>query len=481
MKNITLLLLLLSCKVNAQETALSVFAGVDKVISGLRDLEQQIGGTVAISINQVSQNLNAHQQELKQTLGSKVTEPIQNLSLNIQNQVRLLKNTADNLNQFLSWQQECIFKNVETFKAGLLTAGLQLESNIRIIGKKNDPLVSSISFDGKPNYIVPMQGGRLTIKGFNLYENYAPLVRIHNERRNAILMENMKVDKGSSNNEVSIYLDEDFIKKYLGTTIYFEVIPRKPRWLISGSYNLSSVYIPLRIPDVTKYKYKIKAFVTYKWIKTEIIELNDQPWGKEEQNSNCGQVRAASDSHTWNICDECKIINVKGGATEQRYMDDGGNMTFSIPSRDVIAYGGTIGRPKCLKVWPIEKLFSHAYWRFSIWPEIKKTSYIEEQNVNESTIFSLDDINKNILITLPINENSRKETIFWYQLMLVKDNNTEDNIYTSPRYNSDDNGVSADTYIKKDGYRFDAILNNKTTNNTVQVSTTIKPPPCGQL
>jgi hypothetical protein len=463
----------------AQETALAIFAGVDKVMTSLHDLQQRIGGTIAISINQASQNLNAHQQELKQMVGTKITEPLQNLNLNIQNQMRLLKNTADNLNQFISWQQECIFKNADIFKAGMLTAGLQLESNIRFIGKTNDPLVNSISFDGKPNYVVPIQGGRLTIKGFNLYDKYAPIVRIYNEKRTAIILDNIEVGRAGSNNDVSIFLDTKFMNKNLGNIIYFEIIPRKSRWLIGGSTNLSSVYIPLKIPEVTKYKYKIKSFVSYKWTKNETFELTDQTWGKEETNSNCGETRAAQDGHTWNVCDECTIINVKGGQTVERHMNDGGNIIFSIPARDRIAYAGTIGRPSCIKVGFIVKLLTHAYWRFTVWPEIKKTTFIEEQQNSTSNVFTLDDNQKNILVTLPVNSNPRKETVFWYQIIVIGNNETEQVAYTSPRYNSDDNGVASDPYTRNDGYRFDATLNNKTTNSSVQVSTKITAPPCG--
>lgn len=481
MKKLSLLIAVLISfnTIKAQETALAVFAGIDKIMNGLQDLEQRVGGTVAISINQASQNINSHEQQLKQIIGSKITEPLQNLSLNIQNQVRLLKNTADNLNQFMSWQQECILKNADIVKAGILTAGLQLESNIKFIGKTNEPIVSSLSFDGKPSYVVPLQGGRLTIKGFNLYVEYSPLIKIYNEKRSAVLMDNVKVGRAGSNNDVSIYLDGQFMKNNLGNIIYFEIIPRKSRWLIGGPSNQTPVYIPLKIPEATKYKYRIKSYISYKWTKNETFELKDQTWGKEEQNSNCGQVRAAQDSHTWNICDECTIINVKGGQTAERYMNDGGNIVFSIPARDRIAYAGTIGRPNCFDVWPVSHLNSHAYWRFTVWPEIKKTTYVEEQQVGTSEIFTLDDNQKNILVTLPVNANPRKETVFWYQLVMIKNNGAEEVAYTSPRYNSDDNGVAGDTYTKNDGYRFDAVLNNKTTNNTVQVSTKITAPPCG--
>lgn len=480
-KIIMFIYVLISCikTLEAQETAFAIFASVDKVMTGLHDLQQRIGGTIAISINQASQNLNAHQQELKQMIGSKITEPMQNLNLNIQNQIRLLRNTAENLNQLLSWQQECIFKNADIFKAGMLTAGLQLESNLRFIGKTNDPLVNSISFDGKPAYLVPIQGGRVTIKGFNLYKDYAPIIRIHNEKRTTIILDNVAVGRAGNNNDISIYIDASFINKNLGSIIYFEIIPRKSRWLIGGPTNLRSVFIPLKIPEVNRHRYKIKSYVSYKWVKNETFELNDQQWGKEEQNSNCGETRAAQDVHTWNICDECTIINVKGGQTGERYMNDGGNIIFSIPARDKIAYAGTIGRPSCIKALFVSKLLSHAYWRFSVWPEVKKTSYIEELQSNTSDIFSLDDNQKNILVTLPVNPNQRRETVFWYQLISLLNNGAEQIMYTSPRYSSDDNGVISDTYTKNDGYRFDASLNNKTTNNTVQVNTRISAPPCG--
>jgi hypothetical protein len=463
----------------AQETAVAIFAGVDKVMTGLQDLEQKVDGTIAKSINQASQNLNAHQQELKQMIGSKITEPIQNLNLNLQNQLRLLKNTSDNLNQFISWQQECIFKNADIFKAGLLTAGLQLESNIRFIGKTNDPFVSGISFDGKPNYVVPTSGGRLTIKGFNLYTDYSPIVKIYNEKRNAILLDNIAVGRGTSNNEASIFMDKTFITTHLGEIVYFEVTPRKSRWLIGGASNQTPVFIPLKIPEVTKYRYKIKSYINYKWAKNETFELTDQTWGKEETNSNCGETRAVSDAHTWSICDECIIINVKGGQTAERYMNDGGGINFTIPSRDRIAYAGNVGRPSCGKVWPIVKLFSHAYYRFTVWPEIKKVTYVEEQQNGISDEFILDEGQKNILVSIPVNANPRKENVFWYEIILIDKNNKEQKIYTSSRYNSDENGVSSDTYIKNDGYRFDATLNNKTTNNTIQAGIKITAPPCG--
>lgn len=438
-------------------TGASIILGAKSVDGTLQNLGRTLGGEAQQQINNISENLHLRIQEIERILDKNVNTPIDKLSEDIRDAVMTFKNTSDNLSELVSVQANCIYVNADIMVSALENAAL-VTARSTILGKKQQPRISSIRFDGLPPLSVPMQGGRFSIRGLNIWSNTPPRLELTNEQRSAVLCTLTSYRGSTTNDDVSTYIDSTIILQHAGELVCIKLTTYKIKgWLFKKTVPVCTLFYSMKIPNY----YTSKLFI-YAGIKYECPNTHDSTFTEHVfsfSNSSCENNANVSEDFRWpDIPSNAQIVSFTKRKVEQ-HCDN--NIGISIKSSNIISVGGTMDEADCARfggglIPAFNRLIEDAKWSYGITP----TCEVKDSKKYDSTIVYSDTVNMiksfELQVEIPKMCDSTACT-FWFKVMHIFGNRVQ-TIYTSQPISAQYSPVSFPR-ANVDGLTIDAIAN----------------------
>jgi hypothetical protein len=324
----------------------------------LENFASQLGAQMNNVVSGASAQLSLNMAELERMVGDKVTRPITDLGFDAQMAARRLQMAIEQLNRTLERQRQCIVADLHLFLAGVQTLTEILKRGVLFV-KEGAPRVTHFEFADHSTAVVPPEGGRATITGFNLWSEKKdkPRIQLMDERRQSVIAE-LEAERGQSDDEVTCYIEGDLIQAHAAEVLdlHLRVTHDPGPFHTKQSYDL---YVPMVMPtDDFRASIVLEATVVYtyetdsparplepQWFYGENTDTsNDKPFGPE------ARVVVGDDS-------PCRIIKVDQGwggiaryvkwanatftqtsVTCQGLMDDAADVLGKLTSHSVFQY-----------------------------------------------------------------------------------------------------------------------------------------------
>ncbi|HTK21532.1 MAG TPA: hypothetical protein VL442_18565 [Mucilaginibacter sp.] len=442
---------------------------VNDVIQQLQNAATTIEGNGSIVIGGATSQLSALLNQLKSMIGEDFTKPINQLSREIRNTSNQLFSAVNRINMILKNQQACLLVNVQVFLASITTVISGLKSGIPFIDNTT-PRIDYFQFDGHTPSVVPKNGGRISIVGFDLWhdEKYPPEVKLFNEARNKVILDNIKPEKGQNVNSFSFILSPEFIAKNHGQNLQLQVISKEKHWLdLFGPKVLGTFFMPICIPETAFAKFKISAHLQYQ-TEVDVVETLDfRRFGMG--NDSCEDRKNYSHTEAWQLPAGGQILSV---VTKDPDVRNQVNVQFSFAGSTITA-AGWLDTATCFCP-PIGgcHLFHDTHWFASAAPQIsyKKTG----EKIVDVTSDTIEMNNNSVDFKLNFKKDSNDNVadIFWFDVIL-DNGNAQKTIFSSPKINTD----TFSTNIN--GLFLDAKYTGQVVNGNSELAVNITLPGCG--
>jgi hypothetical protein len=404
-------------KTNAQVgTFLAIQTLVQEVTQQLNNIGITLGGEGNILIGNASQELNLKLEELRRLVGENVNAPIASLGLDVQELARQLTSSVQSLRSTLIAVQGCIFQNVDIV---LSTASNITQELKRLpIIDNTKPQVSYFQFDGAPARAVPINGGRLTVKGVKLWtdRNYPPLVKLQSPDR-ATTFQTPTAEAAGNDGSFSIVLDDSSLRENAGQCLQLSVEARERKGFIFKKTETTQLYLPMCISPNFKTEFVVESGISYDTTEIRTDWLGELEF--RDDNDSCENKKNVSISRNWDLPAGGRIVEISVRQGEFHRRDSGVN--FAITSSSTVAANGWFDTANCVlfKIPPfgptIKKLISTAIFQKFARPKIQYSVTNPNQATATSAKVQMSLPNTQIRLEIPKNAET-PNTTFWFKV-----------------------------------------------------------------
>jgi len=423
------------------------------------------GSTV---INGASSQVSVLLTQFDRMTQNDITTPIRELSSDIKNLANQLYSISNRLNTILNQQQACLFLNSQIIIASVQSIVSEVKNGIPVISK-DGPRLSYFQFDGHTPSVVPLEGGRIEIDGFNLWnnENLPPIVTIVNEGETKVIL-SIVPQRASNNNNFSFFLSPSFIHQNSGKCLQIKVQPRTKKWFQTKV--LGDFYLPICIPSNYSLKVKLVAHLQYPCITTRQKTLEFKQYTFD--NTNCDRVSVAPLQMCWVMPPNAQILSyifrpaVPNQPGQPHVWNNTGiGVTYAA---NCITAAGWLDGATCR----FGKRTHSTFWDAGIAPVISYPDTAISIADASSNYLNFGQSITNLCVNLPKSCPGNLGNVFWFEI--VQTNGTEmKTLYTSSR--ATDNPLHDDY----NGFTIDASLNPIPVRGQAQLCVQIKRPICG--
>lgn len=401
---------------------------ISPLIGKLEELVRTASGEARTVLDGALGQLRSLESALDHTLEKNVKVPIEDLSVEAQSIAMQIFSFASQVDLLVTRQRECAAQDVNVLLSGVRAAIANTTDKVPLI-KKGDPWLGSYKFEKlrTPN-LVPREGGRFTISGYNLWtiESKPPLVKLINPDNEASVA-NLPVSHGPDGNSISINLPDSILKKHIGECLHLQVTAYTKGFLWSHSVVRE---MAMCIPQRYNRTFQVRGFIAYQSSRLDQHNLERKGF-TEGVNSACGQVAWYESSLTWPVPDGYRIISIQ--PSPEHRCDEGLDVTVVVTDRTTVTARGHIASPNCTCAPFVGcRLNYHAYWRGTVVPTIE--GYANEANADSVTTTDVrfDGNTATTTLTIPKTKDSH-QTIFWFTIKETTPNMLQSFDYQSPR------------------------------------------------
>ena len=463
----TVSLLSLKAKAQVLPVALTV-GGLQQLVNGTIDKLTNAGtillgnGSIAIggATNQITGLLN----QFNSLTQNNITKPIQELSAEVKNLANQLYSVSNRLNSILNQQQSCLVLNSQIVIASIQTITSEIKNGIPLISD-DAPRVSYFQFDGHTPTVVPENGGRIRVVGFNLWRKSGvpPLVTLYNDSRATVLQE-ISPERSQDNNSFSFTLDQTRIQQYAGQCLQIKVEPRKHSWFSTKS--LGVFYLPLCVPSSFNSQLKLVAHLQYPCTVNKEKTLDFRGFGFG--NHSCENNINVTHTECWDILGGSILKYVVNGNINSVNTNNVG-INFA---GNCITAAGSLDKATCVRT-PISATFQHeATWSASIAPYITYPATEQKQVDGETSFSQMTFPSMNSCISLDKTCDGSLKNVFWFEIIKMSGTETT-TIYTSKK-------ITGTTFADDfNGLSIDASLNSTPVNGKAQICIKLTQVQCG--
>ena len=446
--------------------------GLERIVSGviedLKNAGTTLEGNGSIVIGGAAAQISSLLNQLKSMVGANFTKPINELTREVKNTANQLYLAVGRLDAILKNQQICMLANAQVFLAGVQTITSGLKSGIPFVAD-DAPRVDYFQFENHTPGIIPKEGGRVAIRGFDLWEDdqYPPEVVLFDEDRKTKIL-TIQPEKGNDQNSFTFVLKPDFIRQHQGKNLQLQVIPKEAKWIDwFGPKVLGTYYMVMCIPKIVFSKFKVVAHLQYE-TDTQVEEIREfKRFGMG--NDSCTDRKNYSETKTWDLPAGAVITEV---VIRDRDTRNDYNVQFSASNASITA-SGWLDEATCTELFGIKKLHHDTHWYASAAPRIV---YTKKGTVNadmESDFVEMQDNRVDIKIKFPKADNDAETAdLFWFEILL-DNGNLQKTIYTSPRVDSNKHGDDFG------GLQIKADYNPVISAGTSELAVVITLPQCG--
>jgi hypothetical protein len=337
---------------------------VQPLIGSLNDLGANlIGGAGGVLLG-TSTQLGGLMNQLDTMLQGNVKAPLDSLGMDVRALAGRIYAAVEQLNFLLDRQRQCAFLNLDEFLSGVQTVTQNLKEGFPFV-KSGDPYLNTFRFDGKTSSnIIPPEGGRFTVTGFDLWKDKAPIVRLKSVDRQTVIGA-LDPQPAANTDSVSLVFDPLLVGKHSGECLQLEVEVHRGRsfLFIPLHDDIFDRYLPMCIPSAYTEQIQLTANVSY---STRSKAERLLPPEKEFRfDNNDGDKHAVSHSDGWSLPDGCQIIGVSTRDGEMRNTE-GTSISFGWAG-NIVTATGTIDSASCA---PFRGCYRSAIWAKEVTPNI---------------------------------------------------------------------------------------------------------------
>jgi hypothetical protein len=321
---------------------------------------------------------------------------------------------------------------------------------------------------------VPDNGGRFTIRGFELWTDAGPpRISILNADRTKELA-SLKADPGSSADVVSAVLPKETVDKNAGSCLDLKVIVSKRQ----GFLHLSTVPTELHMPICVPQEYML----AFKLVAHQFSQNTNEQSGTTPPrhilyyNNECRNV-TVSDDYYWGPKEgvpghgKVKIYDEHATPDRQRH---GGHLDFKISGDQITHVEGSLDGASCA---PIRGMYESTIWEGHVVADYKVTDIINEETQGASDLVAVTLPESQICVDVPKNQET-PDTQWWF--ILTAGSKTSPRIPTKTLFESPRLPSSGPTGVMetahRDAYSIRASINAVPRDGKAQVCAVVTVP-----
>ena len=457
-------------------TFLGIQALVQQVTQSLNNIGITLGGEGNILIGNTSQELNHKLEDLRRLVGENINAPITSLGLDVEELARQLTSSAESLRTTLNQVQGCIFQNIDLV---LSTASNITQELKRLpIIDNTKPQVSYFQFDGALARSVPINGGRLTVKGFKLWtdRNYPPIVKLQSADR-ATTFQTPTTQPAGNDGSFSIVLDGSTLKDNAGQCLQLSVEARERTGFVFKKTETTQLYLPMCISPSFKTEFIVESGISYDTTETKTEWLGEQEF--RDDNSSCENRKNVSISRQWDLPAGGRIVEISVRQGEFHRHDSGVN--FAITSSNTVAGNGWIDTADCTRICPpllpcFARLNSSTIFQKFVRPKIEYSVTNPNQTSATSNKVQMGLPNTQIRLEIPKSAET-PNTIFWFKVTKYVNGVKTSSQFESARIPVNASGGTS-PIGRIDNLEVSGQFNPKPINGKAELLVTIKAPTC---
>lgn len=299
-------------------------------------------------------------------LGSMVQDTnttLNNLNFTARNLAVTMANAIDTMNQMIDIQRQCASQDLGVFTATLQTIASRLKQDT-LLAKTEQPYARYFMFDRedaskKRPFLVPYNGGRVTISGYRLWsdKDAKPQIVILDQTRKTTLLDNIEALKGGTPDEVLFNIPKEFVSNHAGQCVDIGVTA-KTKERKGGLFKKiveHDLYLPMCMPANYTSSYSVAADTQYKCSST--VQREGKRLGVHVNNEECGETVSIHQTEVVNLDPSCQIISTSLVPGDMDRGTKWANATFTASS---ITIDGVLGEANCTNVGIIHKKWSHS-------------------------------------------------------------------------------------------------------------------------
>lgn len=467
-------------EVNAPQVAvgtpLALIGAAQMIITALSNLGTDLGSTGKLVSDNAATQLSILSREFESKVGKDLSVPLENLSFEIQSLGTQISNATFQLNTIIETQRNCAAQDFNVFLSGLRTITSQLKEGI-FFARKDQPRLEFFQFTGHNHSIVPAEGGRVTVFGFDIWKNreLPPTIAILTEQGAQIAT--LTAEPGANKDQVVMPIEPSLIKNNIGKCLVFAIQPRRKEGF-GGKVKTYDFHLPFCIPDTEAASLILAATISYSCPTTdEGVWRTDLAQNFFQQNTRCeGRATLSQPPKVLNVGENCEIVDVKWDATDLNRRALSASATFTKTS---VSVSGELDEPRCACAFPVGCTFiSSSVWNYIVTPKVRCTFSTSE---GASTTFS-DKVkmgNPETQLTVELTKSCKfNQSDFEYQILRVMPGAEPTEIFRSRRLSCGSNGCPSET-ATNGSMIINAAYTPGVATGTAQVSAKITIPRCG--
>jgi hypothetical protein len=424
-KSFTLLFYILCCSDRAADGQTEIVAGAgattgvlinqaEELIKKLENAGTTLGGNGSKLVDGAVSRLSDLVNQLRAIIKDDLSLQIDKLSGVALETSRRLQDGVERMNEIANIDSACLILHSEEFLAALKTTTLRLEDAMPFV-KQSSPLIYAFRFDGHSTNVVPKSGGRLTLRGFRLYEQAAPTITLWDASRKTKIAD-LAAERASDVDSASTVIPGDIIANHPGESLQLEVAT-KEKPLFGGERTSGDVFLPFVIPSAYGLLVRAKASISYdlKGHATKQLEGHQFRF----VNTSCEERLSINNSRfTYPIPSDWRIISIASNT------DNGGREKSQIEasySNDTISVSGWLDTANCITIHllftTIHRLQDPAVWDHTITPTVEYPSPPTPQSEEQNTDYVPFD--GQIILPVALRKDHSDQTTFWFTIFFA--------------------------------------------------------------
>ncbi len=442
---------------------------VNKTIDHLKDAGTTLLGNGSIVFSDAASQMSTLLSQFNKIAENNVKKPIYELSETVRNLASQLYSLSHRLDDIITHQQICLVLNSQIVLASVQTITSEIKNGIPLISS-DAPRVNYFQFDKHTPSIVPENGGRIKIVGFNLWtsSNLPPIVSIMNDGENKVLV-NETLNRSTDNNSFTFVMTSDLIKKFAGQCLQIKIQARKKTWY-SSTKKFAVLFLPICIPATYTQQLKLVSHLQYQ--TTTSLPTRYSYSQLFEFDNGSKDVIPVNDQKCWALNNNQKITSYRFvnqlGQPSPPEKENTTSVSVNVIDNCIHATGTLDGRSTIGGVIGIR----NTHWKAYIQPEISEQDITIKSSTDTTNFVKMDNNTTNLCSNVDKSNSEISNNTFWFEIIQTNGTKTT-TLYTSNKITGT---FMSDNYK---GLQIDGVLNPTPVKGKAQICVKITKPQCG--
>ena len=342
--------------------------------------------------------------QLQNLVKDDIHRDIQTLSGSALALAQSIQGSVNALNALLNQRVTCALEGTEYLIFGVKTIASQLQNALPLV-KDSKPYLYGFAFDGHFWGVVPKQGGRMTLKGFGLWNrNRAPTIRLLDSNNNKLA--DLQAQRAQSDDTVAVQVGGVTIQRLAGSCALVEVTPYKGQAMV----------LPICIPGSLDAQTYFTVNASFQRTDSLPDRVLNQPVMSCTNDSCEHRGDCNPPSVTWPLDSGCTPVRV-ASSKGNNWWGDGHNVSLSLGGSGTISAHGTTDTAGCVS-GPFgigARRYHSSVWEMVVAPVVscKVTNWIPETATSQPWAFDSESGPHCVDVQRPTAEASSWASTLW--------------------------------------------------------------------